>query len=559
MGAPPEPTSLARPWLSSYPPGVPPTYRFPSVPVVRFLDDAARDFPEHTALVVAGQRLDHEALRVRVDTVATALRRHGISSGDRVLIALANGAALPVVLLALWRLGAVVVPVDPTDRPARLAAVAEDAQVAAVVATAEVLDHLADRALLPGLTVQVTGGEWPAAGRVRRTAARLAAVRPRRRTGTGAEPHLRLAEMLPDAELRDLPPPPTPDLPAMLAYRPRSRELRGVVLDHRNLVASAFQARLWVPDIQAGREVVLLADGLHQAAVLVLGWLAALLAGATVVVLDDPDPVTLARAVEREQPTLLVTAPRRIAQLLAEGDAARRDLTSLRVVLTVGAALDPRVAQDLEGRSRGARVRELFGLAEAGGLTHGQPVYGRAALGAAGLPVTSTVGAVVDPADHAVLVPPGTAGRLLVHGPQVATGYWRRPEASAERFVDGWLVTDDIAVVDEEGVFTHLGRQGEVVERQDQVVSLRRLEAVLERHPSVRRAGAVASEDGLVLVAAVTLRRRPRVGPEELVDHVAGLVEPAAVPDRVVVLERLPDDDLGELDRDGLRRELIGR
>jgi long-chain acyl-CoA synthetase len=556
VGGPPDPTTLERPWLSSYPPGVPPSYRLPDVVVPRFLEDAARDFPERLAIVAGPERLDHITLRTRVDTVATVLARRGVSAGDRVLVGLPNRASLPIVLLALWRLGAVAVPVDLRARGDRIVAIARDADVAAAVVTGRVLQALAEHVATPELTVVVTGEEWPAGGRL----AALAGKGPgRRRRAASREGAVPLAELLPEGEVRDLPPAPASDAVALLAYRPRSHRLRGVVLTHRNLVASAFQSRLWVPDVQAGREVLLVPDGLHQAPALALGWLAGLLSAATVVLLDDPEPAELARTIERERPTLLVTVPRRLVQLVGGGEVGRRDLTSLRVVLANGAPLDHRIAAELEGRTSGARVRELFGLAEAGGLTHGQPVYGRTTTGTAGLPVTSTVAVVVDLEDLGALLPPGRPGRLLVHGPQVAAGYWGHDEASAERFVDGWLVTDDLALVDDEGIFTHLGRHDAVLDRDGWLVSLRQVETVLEQHPAVVQAGVIGTDDAAVLVGAVVTRRRGRPSADELVSHCRGHLDPRAVPDRVVLVDALPEDEVGELDRDALRRDLVGR
>jgi long-chain acyl-CoA synthetase len=563
VGGPPDPATLERPWLASYPPGVPPTYRLPEVTVRRFLEDAARDFPERTAIVAGRHRIDHVTLRVRADTVATALSHRGVATGDRVLVGLPNGPALPVVLLALWRLGAVAVPVDPRAQPDRIVAIARDAQVAVAVATGTVLHHLGEHAATPPLTVQVAGDEWPVGGPLARFVPR-ARPRPLRslRLARDADQATTLAALLPEGEVRELPAPPGPDHVALLAYRPRSHQLRGVVLTHANLVASAFQARLWVPDVQAGREVVVVPDGVFETPALALGWLAGLLSAATVVLVDDPDPGTLARVVEREGATLLVAVPHRLTGLASDGEAGRRNLTGLRVVLAQGAPLDPGVAATLEGRTAGARVRELFGLAEAGGLTHGQPVYGRTTTGTAGLPVTSTVAAVVDLEDLGALLPAGVPGRLLVHGPQVALGYLGHEDASAERFVHGWLVTDDLAVVDDEGIFTHLGRRDAVVERDGRLVSLRAVESTLEGHPAVRRVGVVGTADGAVLVAAVVVRRRSRPGrpsPDDLLAHCREHLDPRSVPDRVVLVDSLPEDAIGELDRDALRRDLVAR
>jgi long-chain acyl-CoA synthetase len=555
VASPPQPSSLERPWLAAYPPGVPPTYRVPAVALSRLLDDAARDFSERPALIADGVTIGHAELRDRVDQVTTALTDLGLRTGDRVLVAVPNGVTTPALYFACWRLGAVVVPVTPTLPAQRLVAVVRDAGATAVLGTGAVIHALAQQGALPGVAVVVTGDEWP-----RRR--RFAGLRGRRGAGgrtdrrASREGALPLADVLDHDGPRTAPAPPAPDAPALLSYRPRARELRGVVLTHANLVANAFQARLWVPDVQAGRERVLVADPLHEPLPLTLGLLAGILSAATLILLDRPDASTLARTIERERPTLMPVLPARLSDLLAD-EVGRRDLGSLRVCLAGGAPLDPRVAAAVEGRTGGARVREVYGLAEAGAMTHAQPVYGRSVPTSMGLPVTGTVAAVVDPEDHGRLRPPGEAGMLLVAGPQVAQGYWHRDEASARTFHDGWVVTGDLVVVDEAGVFQHVGRVDEVVERQGQLVSPRRVEAALERHPGVRRAGVVASGD--LLIAAVVTGRRSRPDPDGLLAHCRAVLDPCAVPDHIALVDELPETEAGDLARDELRRELAGR
>ncbi|MFA9431633.1 AMP-binding protein [Egicoccus sp. AB-alg2] len=547
MAGPPDPASLERPWLAAYPPGVPPTYRLPAVALPRLLEDAARDFPGTAALVSDGRGVDYASLRDRVDDLARRFAGTGLVPGDRVLVGLHNGVVAPVVLLALWRLGAAVVPVPP-DLPAeRLRAIAQDAGVAAVVGTARVLHELRQHVALPPIAVCVSGEEWP--GPRRR-------LRLPRRPHRGGHDHVRLADLLAGDGARTVPAAPEPDTVAALVYRARGDDLRGVGLTHANLVANAFQARLWVPDVQAGRERVLVADPLHEVLPLTLGLLAGVLSAATIVLLDRPEPAALARAIEREKPTLFPTVPARLGALLADRDGARRDLTSLRVCVAGGAPLDPRLAAEVERRTGGARVREGYGLAEAAPLTHAQPVYGRATFGTMGLPVTDTVAIVVDPDDFGRVLPPDTPGMLLVHGPQVAPGYRDRPELTARTFVDGWLVTGDLATVDADGVFTHVGRIDEVVKREGRFVSPRHVEAALLHHPAVARAGVVASGD--LLLGAVVTRRRTRLGSDVLVEHCRQLLDAAAVPDRVTVVDRLPETAAGDLDRDDLRQLLAG-
>jgi long-chain acyl-CoA synthetase len=310
--------------------------------------------------------------------------------------------------------------------------------------------------------------------------------------------------------------------------------------------------------VQAGRERMLITDPLHLTVPLTLGVLTGVLAAAALVLVDRPDGSTLTAAIERDQPTLWPTGPDRLPQLLSSHDR-RRDLSSLRVVVTGGAPLDPQVAADVERRTGGARVREGYGLAEASPLTHAQPVYGKVAPGSIGLPVTDTVALLVDPDDLVTPVAPGEPGMLLVSGPQVAGGYWRRDAATATTFVDGWLITGDLATADEGGVFTLLGRASEVVRRDGELVAPRAVEDVLIRHPGIRAAGVVTDPDGALLLAAAVPARRAKVDVDGLLAHCRAHLSDASVPDHLELVDELPVDVIGQLDRDALRRKLAGR
>lgn len=556
MPPPPDPAALERPWIANYPPGVPPTYDLPDVDVCRFLDDAARDFPDRPALVTAQGTIDHVTLRSRVDAAATVLTELGVAAGDRALLALPNHPSTPVLLLACWRLGAVVVAVPPDLPLDRLDMIARDARPDVVLAGAETLREAGTRVgLLPERTVLVDGEEW----RTRRLPRLPRPRRPRRGVGRHRLPEgvsvlgERLAEL--DGR-RAVPAGPAPDDVAMLAYRPDADEPRGAVLTHANLVANAFQARLWVPDIQAGRERLLVADPLHELSAVTLGLLTGLLAGGTVILLDAPTPAEVAEAIEAHGPTLFHTSPARLKALVGDDAAERRDLSSLRVCVTGKEPLDLEVAAELERRS-GARVREGFGLLEASPLTHAQPVYGRAVPASMGLPVTDTVAVVVDPEDLSRVCAAGETGLLLVSGPQVARGYVGRPEETAEAFVGGWLITGDLVTASEDGVFHHIGRVDEVVERDGELVAPRHVESVLERHPAVDRA-AVGFIAGPQLIALVTRRRRAKVAGDDLLAHCRVHLSPAAVPDRVELVDEVPLTAVGTVSRAELRRRLTG-
>lgn len=595
MASPPDPASLDRPWVGSYPPGVPPTYRFPAVRLPRLLDDAARDFPDHDGVVVGRDALTFGQLHTNVLTLDRALAHQGIEVGDRVLVMLPTGISLFIVLVALWRRGATVIPVPDDADPGQVAGVATDAEAVAVIGSAEAISHLRREEAAPRVAIVVAGTEWvldrpgfrlprPRRPRLPRVPAGLGRVlrRSRQTDEHGVDEHdvdvtTDLADLLEDAAraaaapfavddealgLTDVladpgpvggrsDPEPTVDGPALVAVGLGTGAVTAVEHTHRTLLATAFQARLWVPDVQAARERMLVAEPLHDIVGLAIGLLSAVLSGATTILLDDPSPAELAKAIERHQPTLLVARSRRLVHLLDEGDGAKRDLTSLRVALSVGDGLPPTVARDLERRSGGARFRTVRGCGDAAPITHGQPVYGRAIPTAMGLPVTDTLAIVVEPDDLGVPCAVGAAGLLLVRGPQI-------PEVGAAcadgRSVDGWLVTDEVARVDAGGWFTVLGRREDVVLRDGDPVPAVRLADALRRRPDVRDAEVVAV-DASVVAAVISSRRRPP-HPEDLLRDLATGFDERSLPDRVVLVTEFPQTASGEVDRGRLEEQL---
>lgn len=586
MASLPDPSTSARPWLASYPPGVPPAYHLPAVRLPRLLDDAARDFPEHVALEFQRRSLTYTELRDHVDAachglVGLAGDAAGTLQDHRVLVRLPIGFAAPVVLFALWRLGAIAVPVHPDLPSAQVRQVAEAAHITGVIADGGAVRRLADTDLPLSLMVRVRGDEWRPPRRPR-ALRRLPSPRmprptlplPGRRRPDGAvddadDERLRIATMadlLREGGPRPVRPRPAlpVDGPALVAVAlpdpasfDRDAPPAPLVLTehtHPTLLATAFQSRLWIPDVQAGRERMLVANPLHDLVGVAVGVLSAVLSGATVILTDAADPAELARDIERCAPTLLVARTARLVELLDPGDAARRDLTSLRVCLAVGEGLPPQLARDIERRSAGARVRPMVGIDDVAPLTHAQPVYGRVVPSAVGLPITSTVAMVVDVDDPTTLVAPGEVGRLLIHGPQVAA---TTDPADHAQLRDGWLVTDHLVRVDDGGWFTSVGRVGEVVDPGGRLRSPTRIRGALLPHPGIRDVEVVTVDDQLI--AAVVPAKRRAVDLDALRAALSLPLAPEDQPDDLVSVEGIPRGDDGHLDVPALVEQVAAR
>ena len=252
----------------AYPPGVPGSYPAPSVPATRMLDDAAQDFPDTDAIDVAGHRLSYREVLEHVDRLATVLADAGVAPGDRVATLLPTGPALLITAFATWRLAAVCVVLEPGLGGAATAEVVERHRSRVVVAEPAAYDDLASqRAALPSVerVLVAAAAEFQPFPRNLHPAERWSPLRARReRAGRFKEAIRRTA-----AEVGQAP----------LPGEATAVVLDGVALSHDVLVSAAFALRLWVPDVRAGGETLLLAVPLSRplglAAALGLGVLAA--------------------------------------------------------------------------------------------------------------------------------------------------------------------------------------------------------------------------------------------------------------------------------------------
>lgn len=522
----PEPGEAPRPWLEAYPRDVPASYAYPAVAVTRLLDDAAADFPEHEAVHFLGASTTYRQLLDQVDRFASALAALGVGRGDRVGVVLPNCPQHVIAVCAAFRLGAVVVEGDPDAGDEERARQLAETECTALVCLDPVYQGWAGlRAGVPTVEhVIVTGLQdalpfprnmlFPFAGRRDEDYAKISA----------SDGVLRMTELV--ARAVPAPPPvevdPASDVAAVLFTRGTTTGTpKGVGLTHANLVANAFQARLWIPDIQAGAENVLGVVPLSHAYGLTAGLGMALLSASTLTVLPRFDVIKVLKTVDRRKVTVFPGVPAMFEALCNADRIDKHDLSSLRVCVAGGAPLPTEVARGVE-RVSGAKVREGYGLTEASPVTHANPIYGKWKAATIGLPIPDTACVLRDLDDPSRPAPEGGPGELAVAGPQVMAGYWGRPEATASAFVDGWLLTGDVATVDEEGHFSVLERKADVITVNGQQVFPSEVERALTSHPAVRRAVVAELVDAAGdqrIKAYVARRDDQRVTDDELLSY----------------------------------------
>jgi long-chain acyl-CoA synthetase len=551
---------VATPWLDSYPPGVPEHVEVPTGNLARLLDDAARDFPSAPALHFQGRTISYAQLADQAWRFAGALAGLGVGRGTKVGLVLPNCPQAVVAFFGALRLGAVVVQNNPLYTERELGHQLGDAGVEVVICLDLAYERVkAVRAQGAIREVVVTSvlDELPA---VRRT------IAPYTRRGKAAaaaigkdEPVRRWRELLAGATTRagEAEVEEASDL-ALLQYTGGTTGVsKGVMLSHSNLRANVEQVRAWFPDADPGREVMMAVLPFFHVYGLTVCLLLGVRIGAALVMLPRFDLDEVMGAIDRHRPTLFPGVPTMYVAINNAVAKGGHDLSSIKACLSGAAPLPLEVAERFE-RYSGGRLVEGYGLTECAPVALANPIYGKRKAGTIGMPLPDTLARVVDATDPDRAVSGDEPGELAIKGPQVMQGYWNRAEETAEVLRDGWLLTGDLAVMDDEGYFQIVDRKKDLIIAGGFNIYPREVEEVLHEHPKIEEvcvAGVPDSYRGEVVKAFVVLRDGEEATTEEIRGFAKERLAAYKVPRVVEFRDELPKTLIGKVARRALVEE----
>ncbi|HJR19883.1 MAG TPA: long-chain fatty acid--CoA ligase [Actinomycetota bacterium] len=558
--APPGPSLESRFWTANYPPGVPATHDYPDVPLTRFLDDAARQFPNAPALDFMGNRWTYRELKELVDRFAVALRSIGVAKGTPVGFILPNLPQNVIAYYATHRLGGIVVENNPMYTERELHHQLEDSGVEVLITLDQFYAKVkAIRGELPKLREIVVTNVFDGMKGLK------AMLGPKTSKGKTVlapvaknEPVKLWKELLKGAKgsVQQATIDPKKDL-ALLQYTGGTTGLsKGVMLTHHNLVTNAWQNRLWLSDIQPGKEVVICALPLfHSYGQTVCMNVGVLGAGLLVLVPNPRDIGGLLKEIDRTRPTLFPGVPTLYVNLLAHPDLKNYKLDSIRACISGAAPLPVEVQEQWE-RVTGGKLVEGYGLSETSPSSHANPVYGKRKIGTIGLPLPDTDCKLVDVDDPSKEIAAPGPGELVIKGPQVMQGYWNRPDETHEVLRDGWLYTGDIAEVDEDGYFKIVDRKKDMIIVGGFNVYPRDVEEVLYTNPKVLECAVVglrSAKSGETVKAYIVLKAGESATEDEMQAFCRERLTAYKVPKAFDFRAELPKTMVGKV----LRRALV--
>ena len=552
-----------RPWLDSYAADVPHEIEEQTGSLGDLVEASADRYPDAVALEFFGATTTYRELRDAIARVAEGLRRLGVGQGDTVAIVLPNCPQHIVAFYAILRLGAIAVEHNPLYTPRELRHQFEDHGATVAIAwdkvVATIQEFPEDVAVETLVSVDVTKA-MPLSMRL---ALRLPVARAResrralttRTRGTIAWSSLSGSDPLDPEHVK----PETGDV-AILQYTSGTTGVpKGAVLTHGNLLSNAAQARAWVPTIEQGACVVYAVLPMFHAYGLTLCLTFAMSMGARLVLFPRFDPDLVLKAMRKHPPTFLPAVPPIAERLLKAAEEKGQSLHGIRIAISGAMALPHELVAPFEEASGGYLV-EGYGLSECSPVLMANPVAPNRKAGTVGLPMPSTHIRVVDPEDPARDVGIGTEGELLVRGPQVFQGYYRKPDETAAVFIDGWFRTGDIVSMDADGFVSIVDRIKELVITGGFNVAPTEVENALRQHPSIDDVAVVglpSPHSGEDVVAAVVPAPGAVIDEAAIREWARGELTPYKVPRRIVVVDELPKSLIGKVLRKKVRESLL--
>ena len=525
------------------------------------LQISAMRFPNKLALVFMGQQWTYSQLQHQAEVIASALSKMGVQKGDRVVLDMQNCPQLVITHFAILRLDAVVVPVNPMNRMEELKHYILDPDTKVAVTTADLATELAaasnalpkDQQLKNLLVTQFTDvfdadkagpTEMPEAWRD------WLGTRHALPTLDNGQVHA-WAEAIQTAI--DLGPiTAQPDDLAVLPYTSGTTGLpKGCMHTHGTIMHNAMSSGIWASGTP--ENVTLCVVPMFHITGMVSVMHASIFIGATLVLMPRWDRDLAGRLISKWKITHWTNIPTMVIDLLGSPNMGQFDLSSLVNIGGGGAAMPEAVAQRLLDQF-GLKYIEGYGLTETAAPSHSNPPDAPKKQ-CLGIPFMSVDARVVDPETLKELAQ-GESGEIVMSGPQVFKGYWKRPDATASAFFErdgkSFFRSGDMGRIDEEGYFFMTDRLKRMINASGFKVWPAEVEALMFKHPAIQEACIISTKDayrGESVKAVVVLRgtHKGQVTEQDIIDWCRDTMAVYKVPRVVEFIDALPKSGSGKV------------
>jgi long-chain acyl-CoA synthetase len=551
---------MERVWLKSYPQGVPADIdprEYGSL--VELLEQSIRNFGERPAYTNMGKTLTFAQIDALSRGFGAWLQARGLAKGARVAIMMPNVLQYPIAMFGALRAGCTIVNVNPLYTPRELEHQLKDSGAEAIVILenfGHVLAQVRAKTALKHIVVTSLGEMLGAKGLIVNLVVRKVKklVPPYELPGA-----ISFKSALAEGAGKTLKTPPLAhDDIAFLQYTGGTTGVaKGAMLVHRNVIAALLQYKAWLlPTVGEERQVIITALPLYHIFSLTVNCLLMTVVGGENVLITNPrDIPAFVKELAKHRYTILTGVNTLFNALLNNPDFAKLDFSHLKAAVGGGMAVQKAVA-DRWQQVTGTVLREGYGLTETAPAATGQPADIKAFNGTIGIPLPSTEIVLRD--DAGKDVPLGEPGEICIRGPQVMTGYWNRPQETAEVLgADGFLRTGDIGVMDERGYIRIIDRKKDMILVSGFNVYPNEVEQVVAMHPGVLECAliGVPDEHSGEVPKLFVVKKDPNVTEHDILEHCKRELTGYKRPKHVEFRTELPKTNVGKILRRALRDE----
>jgi long-chain acyl-CoA synthetase len=544
-----------RVWHKAYVPGLPPSIDYERVTLSQALARTARDHPDNVALILMGRKITYRQLDESVNRFANALAGLGIRQGDKVALVLPNMPQIVIATYAIWRLGGVVATNNPLYTERELEHQLNDSESRLAV----VMDLVVPRVLSIKERTRV---ETVIACHVRDylpfPLKQLFPVLKRNlhRKTDRAEGVLDFADLLRSGA----PEPPAPgpdfdDLAALLYTGGTTGVSKGVMLSHANLSINVQQIKALIHDADDGAETQIGILPFFHSAGFTAGMNHCIYRGFEHVLVLRPEVDILRKYLVKYRPALFGCVPTLYVGLLGDPKLPpKSELGFIKGSLSGAAPLPTETIREWDERV-GVQIVEVYGMTEMSPVSHANPWGGRCKAGSVGVPLPDTDCRIVDVDTGEREMGVGETGEILLKGPQLMSGYYKRPDETARSIRNGWFHTGDIGYMDDEGYLYIVDRKKDMIIAGGFNIFPREIDEVLYEHPKIQEACAVGLPDkyrGETVKAFIVVKQGETLSEEEVFASCREKLAAYKVPKLIEFMDELPKSAIGKV----LRREL---
>jgi long-chain acyl-CoA synthetase len=539
------------PWYKHYDEGVPHTLEpYPQLRTFDLLDDVVNLNPDHPMLIFQHKRLSWKTVSELSDQMAAALVAKGVKKGDRVALLFINTPQVFIAFYAIWKAGAIVVPLNPLYTPSELEYAINEvgAEVAFVLSfwyntlkglnvktklrliiVTELNDYMLGKDFSAPRGMELQEGDiWWSDLMQEFAGARR-----------------------PDVEV-------SPQDPAAIMFSGGTTGIpKGVVGSHISYAMTGLQLKAWFEGrgTEWENSMVVSLPLFHTMGVYFCFAMTPVNHFTMILIADPRNQAAVLQTVRETRPTMLTGTPTMFISLLEQPDLKPDDLKFVKNVGLGAAPLMADTKRKIDERISGF-ITEGYGLSESTMAMTTTPAGGVWKEGSVGVPLPDTIIRIVDVETGTKDMKSGEAGEVIMKAPQLMLGFWNRPKETAEVLRDGWLYTGDIGYLDEDGYLFLTARKKDVIKPGGFQVWPREVEEVLTEHPAVSEVcvGGIPDPRQVEAVKAwVVLKEGKKVTPEELQNHCREKLAAYKVPRFIEFRDSLPKTMVGKV----LRRLLV--